>query len=381
MWWPGRRLNQLSGTLPHNIRPGFIVKKVCVVLSMHQILIVLAVLKQKNLGPEYFDCILLREGAHYPEIIYSIFTRANFFIVNKLKRSDIFGRAREIKSLAEAAIRQFDMKDIELWLPNETYHMSNLVFSRANIKKTIAFEDGMGSYIDSGLLEWRSGIRTVMKKMIALMAFFPAYRSLYGVSHIHADEYWALSNKALFSKKINVIPAESYKQGMDHLLTIVPKDFYSNLSLDNGTCLVVIVGQPLSEGGLCSPEESINKFVSMGSKFFSNKLAKKEQMKFIYVSHPAEERSLSAKRLDGFMSASEYTADYCLYENKLSLDILLAYLARRSEGLILVGASSTSLYAAKISGLCNDVYYFADGYGRISSQLKNVFSDFGVVSL
>lgn len=356
-------------------------KKVCVVLSMHQILVVLAVLKEKNLGPEYFDCILLREGAHYPEIIYNIFNRANFFIVNKLKRSDIFGRAREIKSLAEAAIRQFDMKDIELWLPNETYHMSHLVFFRADIKKTIAFEDGMGSYIDSGLLEWRSGIRTVVKKMIALVAFFPAYRSLYGVSHINADEYWALSSKALFSKKINIIPAERYKQGLDHLLTIVPEDFCSDLSLDNGACLIVIVGQPLSEGGLCSPEESINKFVSMGRKFFSANLAIRGQMKFIYVSHPAEARSLSVKRLDGFMSASERTTDFHLYENKLSLDILLAYLARHSGGLILVGASSTSLYTAKISGLCNDVYYFADGYGHISSQLKKVFSDFGVVSL
>ncbi|MCJ0972453.1 alpha-2,8-polysialyltransferase family protein [Pseudomonas sp. PS1] len=355
-------------------------KKICVVLSMHQLIIVLSVLKAKQLGRNYFDCVLLREGAHYPELISRIFTGADIYVVKKIEAKGVWGRIAEIKRLGDNAVESLRLKGakIEIWIPNKTYHITNFILYHASVGKTVAYEDGLGSYIDSGLLERKAGFRTLAKKILAVVGLFPVYRSFFGVSKIKANEYWALGKSAFSGKGVNLISTDDYISALTSILTLVSRDSLPNITEFSTKGNVVVVGQPLAEVGLCSVQESISKFRRLGQAFIASLGSQKEVCKVIYLPHPTERPDLAEKRLEAFTESGRYSCVSCVYENKNSIEIMLAHLALSGVEVILVGSSSTALYSASISNICTESYFCADSNDLNVEEQRAIFNRFGV---
>lgn len=354
--------------------------RICVALSMHQLIIVLSVLRCKNLDPNYFDCILLREGAHYPDIISKIFPNAKIHVVKKIEAESICKRIAIIKRFGADAAESLQIKkcNVEIWLPNKTYHITNFLLYHASVTKTVAYEDGLGSYIDTGLLERKAGFRTFTKKVLALVALYPVYRSYHGVSIINADEYWALGKSAFKDNDVNLISDDDYLFALASIVTLVPKSSLPSLDEFSKKGNVVVVGQPLAEVGLCSVQQSIDRFWKLSRAFSASSSSCKEIGQIVYLPHPTERPTLAAKRLQAFKEGGRYTCRSCIYENRISIEIILAHLALSGVEIILIGSSSTALYSAKISKICTESYYCVDGNDVNVDELCAIFDGFGV---
>lgn len=354
-------------------------KKILIVLSMHQLLVAMAVMKQQGVCFNSVDGVLVRVGAVNSLLLETLFVNAKIFVVPFIASSSVFARAKEIKRLGNLAVDFLGVKGvkIELWAPNKTYHIVNYILFYSKVSRVIAFEDGLGAYLDSGFLEYRSGLKVATKKLIALILLFPIYRSFGGVSSFSAGEYWALSQRALHENKQVISPAAyisslrcAYKVLTEGDMTLAPQQYNRSL--------LVLVGQPLAEVGLCSELASVTIYSQMGSLYFESLGYKCDEV--IYLPHPAESSSLAVKRLSAFVSHGPEEISATLVENKLSMELFLYGLRMGDNQVVLVGPLSTSLYTARFAGLVNRAFYFGLG-GRGDARLAPIFSDFGVAKL
>lgn len=356
-------------------------KRLCVALSMHHLLMVLSVAKEKKISLDEFHYFIIRSGADYVSLIEKIFPNVKVAVVPRFVEAGVIGRASEIKRTAIALIRSLNLssEEVEIWIPNKTYHITNFLLYHLSVVKILGYEDGAGAYVDSGVLEWKSGLRIAAKKILSIIYFFPAYKSFRGVSKFRANEYWSLSSAALFPMQSNLISKKNYMDAVEQALLYVPRVRLECIeAFPNGPYLIV-AGQPLSEGGFCSEQESIQIFEELADKISKTNIS----FNFVlYIPHPAELDELASERVERFAKRLKRSEiGYKLHPNDISIELFIKALATRGFETHLVSMLSTALYTSRHASYFVKSYYYKSRFVPYFPSLVKVFSEFGVVDI
>lgn len=274
-----------------------------------------------------------------------------------------FEDARALIKEVRAVTANLDKKHgfYNFYLASDDHPVAQIIMRELPIHHLIMFEDGLGSYVDHGFLNFRHGARAIFGKLRNIAFFFPYYRSISGCGSHLAHDYFAYSDFAFprSKRKVNILSRCS----------LTPSDKKVEICIAENS--IIFLGQPLSlDTGLSERDY----FLSVERAFDILSRDNYNKFKFYYKKHPRHDFSDSL--IYDWLGKSRA---FIIIQRDVPAEALMS---ENRKGMIkLVSYASTALFNIRVMYPDVEVYYIKDLTHRLPTIYTDVLEKVGVVPI